>query len=112
MDAKIENGALHITAQNEGTAEGKTESERYEQFIALPKPVQADKVRIEKKDEVVVVTVPKTTPDAPAVAAVTPGPAASPPPGADSGGLGRHHAGANEPDAGPAQSNSARRFSR
>ena len=77
VDAKVENGALHITAQNEGTINGKTETERYEQMIALPKPVQADNVKVEKKDDVVVITVPKATVSAPAVAAVTPVPTAT-----------------------------------
>ncbi|HEY2681244.1 MAG TPA: Hsp20/alpha crystallin family protein [Candidatus Udaeobacter sp.] len=77
VDAKVENGALHITAQNEGTVNGKTERERYEQIIALPKPVQADNVKVEKKDDVVVITIPKATVSAPAVAAVTPMPTAT-----------------------------------
>ncbi len=68
---------MHITAQNEGTVNGKTETERYEQMIALPKPVQADNVKVEKKDDVVVITVPKATVSAPAVAAVTPVPTAT-----------------------------------
>ena len=72
VDAKVENGTLHITAQNEGTVNGKTETERYEQMITLPKPVQADKVKIEKNDDLVVITVPKSTTSAPAVAAATP----------------------------------------
>jgi HSP20 family molecular chaperone IbpA len=39
--------------------------------------VQADKVKVEKKDDVVVVTVPKRTASVPAVAAASPAPAAS-----------------------------------
>ena len=72
VDAKVENGVLHVTAQNQGTVNGKSESERYEQFITLPKPVQADKVNVQKKDDVVVISVPKAAAGAPAVAAATP----------------------------------------
>jgi HSP20 family molecular chaperone IbpA len=74
VDAKVENGVLHITAQNQGTANGQSETERYEQFITLPKPVQPDKVNVQKKDDVVVISVPKTTVGPPTVAAATPAP--------------------------------------
>jgi len=77
VDAKVENGVLHITAQNNGTVNGKTENERYEQFITLGKPVNANNVQVEKKNDVVVVTVPKVSTSAPAVAATTATPAAT-----------------------------------
>ncbi|HJT82803.1 MAG TPA: Hsp20/alpha crystallin family protein, partial [Chthoniobacterales bacterium] len=77
VDAKVENGVLHITAQNQGTVNGKQETERYEQFIGLAKPVNAGDIKVEKKNDVIVVTVPKTTASAPAVAATTATPAAS-----------------------------------
>jgi HSP20 family molecular chaperone IbpA len=68
IDAKIDNGALHIAANNEQRVNGTTKTERYEQVINLPKPVQSDKIHINKKDNILVVTVPKTLPSAPAVA--------------------------------------------
>jgi HSP20 family molecular chaperone IbpA len=77
VDAKVEHGVLHITSQNQGTVDGKNETERYEQFITLPKPVQGDKVNVQKREDVVVISVPKTTASAPAVAAATPAPAAT-----------------------------------
>ncbi len=81
VDAKVENGVLHVTAQNNGTVNGKTEKERYEQFITLGKPVNAGGVKVEKKNDVVVVTVPKVSASAPTVAAATatPMPSASAP---------------------------------
>jgi HSP20 family molecular chaperone IbpA len=77
VDAKVENGVLHITAQNSGTVNGKTENERYEQFITLGKPVNDNNVQVEKKNNVVVVTVPKASASAPAVAAASATPAAT-----------------------------------
>lgn len=82
VDAKVENGVLHLTAQNEGTKDGAAESEHYEHYVTLAKPVQADKVTVQKKDDVVVVSIPKSTPSAPAVAAATPAPATSASPAA------------------------------
>lgn len=82
VDVKVENGVLHITSQNEGTVNGKAESERYEQLITLAKPVQADTVNVQKREDMVVITVPKTTPGAPAIAAASPAPAAGASPSA------------------------------
>lgn len=77
VDAKVKDGVLHITAQNEDTENGKTEAERHEQYIALLKPVQAEKVNVQQNEDVVVITVPKTNASAPAVAAASPAPAAT-----------------------------------
>ncbi len=77
VDAKVENGVLHITAQAEGTANGKTETERHEEFITLAKPVQTNKVDVQQKQDVVVITVLKSSASAPAVAAASPAPAAT-----------------------------------
>ncbi len=77
VDAKVENGALHITAHNQGTVNGKSETERYEQTITLPKPVKTNNVNVEKKDDVVVITIPKATVSAPTVAATTAEPTAT-----------------------------------
>lgn len=72
VDAKVENGVLHIVAQNEGSSNGAAETERYEHYVTLAKPVQADKINVEQKDDVVVISLPKITPSAPAVAAASP----------------------------------------
>jgi HSP20 family molecular chaperone IbpA len=73
--ATIDNGALHITMPG---AEAKNEAkaqESYEQVITLPQPVRADQLTVERKQNVVVITVPKSTT---AVAAVSPIPSPSP----------------------------------
>lgn len=72
VNAKIENGALHITAETGQTKNGATQAARYEQIISLLQPVRADQMQIDRKQNVVIVTVPKTTT---AVAAVSPMPA-------------------------------------
>ena len=65
VNAKIENGALDITI------EGKNASQNYEQIISLPQPVRADEMKVERKQNFVVITIPKSTP---AVAAASPEP--------------------------------------
>ena len=76
VDAKVENGALRLSGESERTTDGKVVTERFERIMALEKPDQADKNKVEKKDDVVVVTVPKTSASEPAVAAASPTPAA------------------------------------
>ena len=75
VDARVENGALRITAHEQQTTSGKSETEQFDQLITLAKPVQADKIRVDKKQNVVVITVPKTAASAPAVAKNSPAPA-------------------------------------
>jgi HSP20 family molecular chaperone IbpA len=79
VDAKIDNGALRITASGVRTVNGQTTKENYEQTIALPKAVEADKIKIDRKQDMVVITVPKTLSSAPNVAsAPSPVPTTSP----------------------------------
>lgn len=80
-DVKIENGALHIVANEKNTANGKTEAEHYEQSISLPKPVQSDKMQVRRKPDLLVITVPEQTANLPTVASST----ATPSPGSSSG---------------------------
>ena len=63
VNARIEDGNLHITI------EGKNAAENYDQIIGLPQPVRTDQMQIDRKSNFVVVTIPKSTP---AVAAATP----------------------------------------
>jgi HSP20 family molecular chaperone IbpA len=65
VNAKIDNGALHITIA------GTTASENYDQIISLPQPVRADEMKVDRRQNFVVVTIPKSTP---AVAAASPAP--------------------------------------
>ena len=59
VNANVENGALHITAEGEQAKNGAASSERFEQILGLPGPVQQDKMHIERKQNLVVVTLPK-----------------------------------------------------
>lgn len=81
-DVKIENGALHIVMNDERTINGNTEPEHYEQITNFPKPVQSDKMQVQRKKDLIVITVPKQTASTPAVASA---PAAIPAPSAASG---------------------------
>jgi HSP20 family molecular chaperone IbpA len=68
LKATMQDGALHITADNQRTVNGANETEQYEQVIDFPKPVNGAKMRVERKRDVVVITVPKTSVSAPAIA--------------------------------------------
>jgi HSP20 family molecular chaperone IbpA len=59
VNASVENGALHITAEGEQAKNGSASTERFEQILSLPGPVQADKMHVDRKQNLVVVTVPK-----------------------------------------------------
>jgi HSP20 family molecular chaperone IbpA len=76
VDAKIDNGALRITIRGTQATSGTTTSENYEQIISLPQPVRADQMRVDRKQNFVVMTIPKSTP---AVAASSRAQLASPP---------------------------------
>jgi HSP20 family molecular chaperone IbpA len=78
VNAAIENGALHITANNQRTVNGTNETEHYEQIIDFPKPVLAEKMQVKRKQNMVVITVPKASPSAPAVASASNFSSASP----------------------------------
>jgi HSP20 family molecular chaperone IbpA len=68
VKATMENGALHITANNQRTVNGANETEQYEQVIDFPKPVNGANMHVERKQDVVVITVPKSSITAPVVA--------------------------------------------
>ena len=70
LNAKINNGNLDITINGPGGTSAAAPSENYEQIITLPQPVRADQLQIERKPNMVVITVPKTT--ASAVAQASP----------------------------------------
>lgn len=74
VNASVENGALHITAEGEQAKNGENSTERFEQIMSLPGPVQADKMHVDRKKNLVVVTVPKApgTPSAKAAPQATP----------------------------------------
>ena len=59
------------TAERDQTVNGNSSKENYEQVITLPKPVAADKLQIDRKQNVVVISVPKTSTSAPNVAAAS-----------------------------------------
>jgi HSP20 family molecular chaperone IbpA len=60
VNAKVENGLLHVTAEAGEKENGNSATQRYEQIISLPGPVQSDKMRIERKKNLVVINLPKT----------------------------------------------------
>jgi HSP20 family molecular chaperone IbpA len=60
VNATVANNVLHITSPGEQTKESTNEAQRYEESIGLPGPVQADKMQIRHKQDLVVITVPKT----------------------------------------------------
>lgn len=59
VDARVENGALHITAEGEQAKNGAASAQRFEQVLSLPGPVQSDKMRVDRKQNLVVITLPK-----------------------------------------------------
>jgi HSP20 family molecular chaperone IbpA len=61
INATVENNALHIIAAGQQKENSATQSERYEQIISLPGPVQRDKMQIERKEDFFVITLPKAT---------------------------------------------------
>lgn len=77
VDAKIDNGNLHLTMHTTETKDGATTSEKYDQIINLPQQVRADQMTVERKPNMVVVTIPKST-SARAVASSQPNAAVNP----------------------------------
>ena len=71
LNATIKDGHLNIKT-NGGTAR----NENFEQVITLPQPVRVDQMHIERKPNMVVITVPKQNPTG--VAQSSPSPASSP----------------------------------
>ena len=77
VNATVKNNVLHVTAEGEQKENGALQNERYEQVISLPGPVESDKMQIDRKGNLVVITLPKATGG---IAAASPGaePSASP----------------------------------
>ncbi|MGE5213301.1 MAG: Hsp20/alpha crystallin family protein [Nitrospirota bacterium] len=68
-DVKIDrNGVLHIVANGNTSVKDKTEAEHYEQSITLPNPVQSEKMKVQRKPDLLVITVPEQTAGSSAVA--------------------------------------------
>ena len=68
-DVKIDNRALHLVLNDERMINGKPEPEHFEQIINFPKPVESDKMRVERKKNLIVITVPKQTANTPIASA-------------------------------------------
>jgi HSP20 family molecular chaperone IbpA len=69
VSVKVEGQTLHIDAQAEETTSGSKEKNRtgtkvhraaYAQRVTLPGPVDATKMKVERKDDMLVVTLPKS----------------------------------------------------
>ena len=82
VNATVENNVLHVTTEGEPKENGVLQNERYEQVISLPGPVESDKMQIDRKRNLVVITLPKATGE---ITAASPGaqPSASPPSGVE-----------------------------
>ncbi len=81
VNARVEGDLLHVTAEGEKTSANSARSERYEQIISLPGPVQAGQMHLERKQNLVVISLPKAPGH---VAAATPtAPPTALPAGAD-----------------------------
>ena len=59
VNARVENNLLHVTAEAAQKENGAGQSERYEQIISLPGLVESDKMQIDRKKNLVVITLPK-----------------------------------------------------
>ncbi len=70
VNATVKNNVLHVTAEGEQKENGALQNERYEQVISLPGPVESDKMQIDRKGNLVVITLPKATGE---IAAASPG---------------------------------------
>ena len=68
-DVKIDNGALHLAMNDKQMINGKPEPEQFEQIINFPRPVESDKMRVERKKNLIVITVPKQTANTPIASA-------------------------------------------
>ena len=71
VNAQVQNGALHVTTKSSNSSNGTTTSESSDEIVSLPQPVKADQMKIDRKQNMVVITIPKTTP---AVTAASPAP--------------------------------------
>ena len=60
VNAKIDNGNLDISMKGTQTKNGTSETENYQQIITLPQPMQGDQMQIQRKPNMVVITIPKS----------------------------------------------------
>ncbi len=61
VNAKVEGNTLQVTASGEEKTTNRSASAHYEQMITLQGPVQSDKMKIERKQNLVVIDLPKAT---------------------------------------------------
>lgn len=59
VEAKVEGNTLHVTASGEKNSPNSSASSRYEQMISLPGPVESARMHIERKPNLVIVSLPK-----------------------------------------------------
>ncbi|MGH8093827.1 MAG: Hsp20/alpha crystallin family protein [Chthoniobacterales bacterium] len=59
VKVRVENNMLHVTAEAAQKKNGSSQNERYEQIISLPGPVESDKMQVNRKRNLVVITLPK-----------------------------------------------------
>jgi len=85
VDATIDGNNLKIMMNGAETKNGAAASEKYQQVISLPEPVRADQLQIQRKPNMVVISVPKSMSSTVATTSPVQSPAASP---AGSPGLG------------------------
>jgi HSP20 family molecular chaperone IbpA len=79
VNAKINGNNLEITMSGAEKNNGTTASENYQQVITLPQPVRADQMEVQRKADMVVITIPKSNPTAVAAASpINPAPVVSP----------------------------------
>ena len=62
VNAKINGDNLEITMNAAETKNGATEPENYQEVITLSQPVRADQLQIQRQPNMVVISVPKSTP--------------------------------------------------
>jgi HSP20 family molecular chaperone IbpA len=62
VNATINGNNLEITMNGAETKNGAAQSERYQEIISLAQPVRADQLQIQRKPNMVVISVPKSSP--------------------------------------------------
>jgi HSP20 family molecular chaperone IbpA len=78
VNATMKNGELHITTESRRSVDGTRKIEHYEQVIDFPKPVEAGKMQVRREQDMVVITIPKSSPSTPAMASASSFSSASP----------------------------------
>jgi HSP20 family molecular chaperone IbpA len=62
VNATMNGNNLKITMNGAETKNGAAQSEKFQEVIFLPQPVRADQLQIQRKPNMVVISVPKSTP--------------------------------------------------